>query len=70
MLPKTIASLPQKYLDAISSTSDERKCGDGFWIYLKDGYISNLECGTIHEWTIADCIAELKAAVHQFNKSH
>lgn len=67
--PKLIANLPQKYLDAISDVSDERNCGDGYWIYLKPGFISNLECGIVHEHSIKKCVAELKAAVDAKIKS-
>ncbi len=32
---------------------------DGWWIWLKPGWWScNMECGTIHELTIAECCAE------------
>jgi len=37
---------------------------DGIWVHLKDGFInSRLECGTIHEYTIADCCQQLNEEV-------
>jgi hypothetical protein len=37
---------------------------DGIWVHLKDGFINNrLECGTIHEYTIADCCQQLNEEV-------
>lgn len=39
---------------------------DGIWVHLKDGFINNrLECGTIHEHTIADCCQQLNQEVTQ-----
>ena len=40
---------------------------DGYWIWLKGGWISpDMECGTIHEWTISDCCCKLNG-VEQLN---
>ena len=37
---------------------------DGIWVHLKDGFINQrLECGTIHEYTIADCCQQLNEEV-------
>lgn len=41
--------------------SDEREFGDGVWIYLRDGWISDvLDLSTIHEDTWGECIDLLK----------
>jgi hypothetical protein len=56
---KTIASVAKHPL--VCDISDERDRGDGVWIYLHDGWISDiLETSTIHEDTWAECIALLK----------
>ena len=48
----------------VDSVSDERGYGDGIWVYLKKGYINQrLECGTIHEHTIAECCQQLNEEV-------
>ena len=48
----------------VDSVSDERGYGDGIWVYLKQGYINQrLECGTIHEHTIAECCQQLNEEV-------
>lgn len=52
----------------VSFISDERGIcphgGDGIWVYLKEGYTNtHLECGTIHEYTIADCCQQLNENV-------
>lgn len=37
---------------------------DGIWVHLKDGFTNQrLECGTIHEYTIADCCQQLNEEV-------
>ena len=56
---KTIASVAKHPL--VRDISDERDRGDGIWVYLHDGWISDmLETSTIHEDTWAECIALLK----------
>jgi|TARA_R100000030_G_scaffold19852_1_gene14149 hypothetical protein len=46
--------------------SDERGTGEGIWVYLKEGYINDhLECGTIHEHTVAECCLQLNTQVTQ-----
>jgi len=37
---------------------------DGIWVHLKEEFINNrLECGTIHEYTIAECCQQLNEEV-------
>jgi len=46
--------------------SDERGNGDGIWVYLKEGFINtHLECGTIHEHTVAECCDQLNNTTHR-----
>ena len=48
--------------------SDERGSGDGIWVYLKEGFINTrLECGTIHEHTVAECCNQLNNEVTEIN---
>lgn len=38
---------------------------DGYWIFLKDGYINpHLECGIIHERSLKECISQLNQIEH------
>jgi len=61
---KTIDRLHPKYLEAIADFSDERNNGDGYWIYLKEPFFNpELECRTIHEQKLMDCIKQLKSCV-------
>ncbi len=48
--------------------SDERGTEEGIWVYLKEGFINtHLECGTIHEHTVAECCDQLNNAVVSVN---
>ena len=50
-----------KFQDRVREVGAETATGDGYWIYLKDGWISSrTECSTVHEWTIEDAINDLK----------
>lgn len=45
----------------VQLVSDERRMGDGFWIYLKTGWIcASTECGTIHEDSPSKCLKVLR----------
>lgn len=60
-LPKTL----KRYANVIESIHKEDDgCWDkpAYWIYLKKGYIcTDMECGTIHEPTVAKCIMKLQS---------
>ncbi len=69
---KTLLKLKRRYPNIISHITDETKqggsneCfprqGDGYWIYLKPGYIcESLECHFVHEWTVKDCLEAFKS---------
>jgi hypothetical protein len=63
---KSIDNLAIKYRNAIDSISDERNSGDGYWIYLKEPFFNtHLECATIHEHNLNDCIEQLKICVNK-----
>lgn len=62
---KTINNLAPKYKAAIDFVTDERNNGDGWWIYLKEPFFNTaLECRTIHEGTLSQCISQLKSCVN------
>lgn len=47
----------------VESVSDERRNGDGCWVYLLPAYICPaMECGTIHEDSWTACERMLKTA--------
>jgi hypothetical protein len=61
---KTIERLPEKYRNAITSVSDERNNGDGWWLYLKPPFWNpEMECRIIHETRLSDCVSILKNIV-------
>lgn len=56
--PKTLIKACEKYADKIDEVGNEGV--EGYWIQLKPGwYNPHLECATIHEWTIRDCLWQL-----------
>ena len=58
---RTLAQIARHPL--VQDISDERGYGDGFWIYLKDGFINEAtDTSGIHEETVAECLALLKTA--------
>jgi hypothetical protein len=45
----------------IEDVSDERDNEDGYWVYLKSGWINKLhEVHMVHEDTLAECADQLK----------
>ena len=53
--------IPKKHHHMIDYISDERGYGEGYWVYLKARYIcADMECGTIHEYTIKDIVEKFK----------
>lgn len=66
---KTIASVTKHPL--VLDISDERDRGDGIWVYLHDGWISDiLGTSTIHEDTWAECISLLKEVYFDRSTMH
>ena len=58
---RTLAQIAKHPL--VQDVSDERGYGDGIWVYLKDGFINaNTDTASIHEDTVAECLALLKTA--------
>lgn len=57
-VPKTLLAACAKRADAVDEVG---KDDDGYWVWLKTGWVCpDMECGTIHEYTVADAIAMLK----------
>lgn len=53
---------------AVEDVSDERRQGDGIWLYLKTGWFNaNLQCTVVHEPTWSACEDELKRYVRPSN---
>ena len=45
----------------VSEIGNETQSGDGYWVYLAEGYINPFsETTMVHEWTVAECISQLK----------
>lgn len=62
-----IDKLAKKHTDKISSISDERSMGDGFWIYLGNQFCNReMEphggMHIIHEGSPSNCISQLRKA--------
>ncbi len=56
-LPKTL----RKFADKIADVSDERGSGDGYWVYLVNGWRDDEgETHCIHEDTITECAKRMK----------
>ena len=52
--------IPKKFYSAVSDCSVD---SDGYWVYLNKGwtaYDHDVDCGIIHEYTIADLKAAIK----------
>jgi hypothetical protein len=59
--PKTLTNLLKSHADRVDEISDERGNGDGYWIYLKPGWINPLlGAHLVHEYTVKDCMEHFK----------
>lgn len=45
-----------KYPDKIAEVGDESSTGDGYWLYLKDGWCWQGEVHSVHEWNMKDLL--------------
>ena len=62
-MKKTLQALCDRYPDKIELVSDESRSGDGYWLYLRPGWIRE-RCDvvhSVHEWNMRD----LKQAMRQ-----
>jgi hypothetical protein len=55
-LPKVL----QKYADQIDGISDERSMGDGYWVELAPGWLSDMETHQVHEDNPRECARVMK----------
>ncbi len=56
-IPTSLRRACDKRADCILEVSHDE---DGYWVILRAGWTStNMECQTIHENTVEDCLAEL-----------
>lgn len=52
---KTLEKLARRHPDQIESVEHDE---DGYWVYLKDGWVSALGTYILHEDTVKDILAE------------
>lgn len=61
MSKNLMSYIPTKYLPMIADISDERESGNGYFIYLKDGYINaRLHAPLVHENGIKAVLKSLR----------
>lgn len=55
---KNLPTALRKYSKMIAEVSDERESGNGYWVYLRDGFHNSLhDVHLVHESTPAECAA-------------
>ena len=60
----------RKWHAIIDDVSDERSNGDGYWVYLKSGYINtSQDVHLVHEDTLRECAEYLRHDVKPCNCS-
>jgi hypothetical protein len=64
--------IPAKYADRIEEIEDDREEDNGWWIYLKDGWVceTSSSCHTIHEDTITQCLKCLRQSRPEIGKEN
>jgi hypothetical protein len=63
--------IPEKLMPRVGSISDERNSGDGYWIYLANGWYNedfDKGCTIIHEHTVKECLSQLRSTVYLPNR--
>ena len=53
-LPSSLVAALAGKQQYIESVDDERDTGDGYWVYLRPGYVFDSSTTFIHESTVAD----------------
>lgn len=53
-LPSSLVAALAAKQQYIESVDDERDTGDGYWVYLRPGYVFDSSTTFIHESTVAD----------------
>ena len=59
-LPHSLQVLLSRHQDKVDFVDDERDTGDGYWIYLKPGWIFDYSTTFIHESTVRNVSAAFK----------
>jgi len=59
---ETLGRIEKKYSDRLIKVWFEDDDGRTYWAYLKKGWISNLECRTVHERTLNEFESEIKCS--------
>lgn len=63
----TLEALAKKHPDIIESISYEGE--DGYWLYMYKGwYAPSCETGTIHEYTVKDCLEQFKQRYYDLKR--
>lgn len=68
MEKKSLPASIRKWHAVIDDVSDERDNGDGYWVYLKSGWINTMhEVHMVHEDTLGECAEQLRHSVAPCN---
>ena len=61
-MKKTLQRLVARYPDKIEEVSDEDQMGNGYWLYLKPGWIRDScdEVHSVHEWNMRDLAVAMR----------
>lgn len=63
---KGVAIILERFKDVLADdpVDDETEYGDGYWFYLRPGFINNTDgIHFVHEYTIAACYGRLSTAI-------
>ena len=67
-LPYSLQILLSRHQNKVDFVDDERDTGDGYWVYLKPGWIFDHSTTFIHESSVRDVAAAFKRVT--FNGQH
>ena len=59
-VPHSLEVVLSRHQNQVESVDDERETGDGYWIYLKDGWIFDSSTTFIHESSVKTVIQAFK----------
>jgi len=63
-LPFALQAILSRHQEQVESVDDERDTGDGYWIYLKDGWVFDHSTTFIHETSIRSVAAAFKRVAY------
>jgi hypothetical protein len=59
---KTLKRLLEAHPDKISEIGDESGSGDGYWVYLRNGWrCGQSETHAVHEWNMKDLLGAFRS---------